>query len=90
MNIHYYDWRGSKDETVEAFIDRSLTDNDISGIAEDARAIARNSAAALGRLCDILATKGILNAADIIKVAGAYTYDEDYNATPHLSTPSDV
>lgn len=78
MNITYHNWRSADPHTipVERYVADAIIngyDYESRGIAEEASARARRAAEAIGKLCDILATKGILNVEDVVDIAGAYS-----------------
>lgn len=69
MNIRQDNRRGIHTYPVDAFVAASITNTDASGSAEDAQAMAVNAAGALGRLVDILAAKGLLDAKEVGDIA---------------------
>ena len=77
MNIIYYHWRSDDPitESISTFVSNEIKnglDCESRGIAEEANAKANRAAEAIGHLCDILATKGVLRVDEVTEIAGSY------------------
>ncbi len=71
MNITTTDYRDRPYERSFAlFFSDALEYNEDHGAVENAQQTANNTAAALGRLVEVLESKGIMTLDDILKVAG--------------------
>lgn len=82
MNITITRWPGDSGttRTIEDFTLESLRETANSGVAESAQDTANNTAKALGRLLDLLATRRHLDANDVAHIIG--TYPETATLTP--------
>ena len=58
--------------SVEGYVSGEILSDRENGLAESANARGARAAEALGRLCDILARKGLLDMEDLTEIAGAY------------------
>lgn len=91
MDIHYrnpYDWRHHmvwQSCSVENYVSASLEDRESDGATERAQGTASETADALGRLVQLLASRGQLTAAEVAHIAGASTDEVSFNP-PH-NTP---
>lgn len=72
MKIKTENWRGERIQDIEDHFSQALYGTS-EGVAEIAGATAVNSCEALGRLVDLLAQRGLLNAADVLHISGAYS-----------------
>lgn len=74
MNIEYENIFSHTHEecTIEDFVASGCYDNNSSGVAETAQGTAENTAKALGRLIDLLASKGLLSGEEIGLIVGNY------------------
>lgn len=78
MNIsykkQYYDT--VHNESIKMYVENELNGDDYDrGSLESARATADNATEALGRLLDVLATKELLTAKDIVDIVTGYSDD---------------
>lgn len=93
MKIEYTDRYSSKrkkpriqEDLVYWFQQHIEGQVDRAGAVETAISIAESTASALGRLCEILAEKDILDVDDLVEIAGETpnkTWDEIGTADPH-------
>ena len=75
IHSDYSMWNFNGD--VEMYIQNRLEESDPDALTEMTRNIERTQAA-VGRLCDVLTEKGILDAQDLIQIA------DDYDVTGEL------
>lgn len=73
-----HEWRGQQTLTVEAYVRNVLTDTFCAeGRVERADYKVEQCAAAMGRLIDLLAERGMLSAVEVQEVAGGIVRDHD-------------
>lgn len=72
MDIKTETSRGERIESIEDQFLRAL-DGEREGVAENAQGTADRTSQALGRLVNLLAERGQLNAADVLTISGAYS-----------------
>jgi len=73
MKIHTSTWEKERDETVAQYAERCLDGRDYeSGQLESIGRGTENNRCAIGRLLELLATKGMLTAPEITCIAQGY------------------
>lgn len=74
MNILTSGWRGDITTSVSEYVARELqhTDPDSGGVVEDAAMVAGQTACAVGKLMDVLASKGLLSAIEVTDIVCGY------------------
>ncbi len=78
MLIRHKDWMGrTVDSTIAAYVEKTITQTEYSGIAEDARRIAEQNAEVTGRLVERLVKKGVLDGRDVMYIADGYEKDAE-------------
>lgn len=77
MKIRYEEFGGTSTDEVSAFVVDGLDEKEYNGVVECAASNSEAALNALGRLCDVLAGKGLVDAMDIMYIVRGYNEDAE-------------